>query len=218
MDVVLGILGLLAGAAVCLAGLRLFAFLLPIWGLVVGFLFGAGIVSAIFGDGFLATTLGIVIGIIAALIFAALSYLYWYVGVLLAATVAGGILGASLFATFGVDSGWLLVIIGVIFGALFLILAYIGRFPIVLVAISTAISGSAIAIGGVLLLFNQIDRDELSRSSLWERINDNWFLWIIWLVAAAIGFGVQIREAQSVLLPEDRWTPVSNQTAGTASA
>jgi len=216
VDIVIGVLGLLAGAAVCSAGLRLFAILLPIWGLIVGFLFGAGIVSAIFGDGFLATTLGIVIGIISALIFAALSYLYWYVGVLLAATVAGGILGASLFATFGVDSGWLLFIIGVIFGALFLILAFIGRFPIVLVAISTAISGSAIAIGGALLLFNQIDRDELSTSALWERINDSWYLWIIWLVAAAIGFGVQIREAQSVLLPEDRWTPVNNQTAGTA--
>lgn len=216
MDIVIGILGILAGAAVCLAGLRLFIFLLPLWGLVAGFLVGAGAVSAIFGDGFLATTLGFVVGIIVALVFAALSYLYWYIGVLIAATVAGGVLGASLFASFGVDSGWALFFISMISGALFLIVAFIAQFPIVLVAINTAISGAAIAIGGVLLLFDRIDRHELGEISLWERINDNWFLWIIWIVAAAIGFGVQMRDAQSALLPEDRWTPIRGQPVGTA--
>jgi hypothetical protein len=51
-DILVGIIALAVGAAVCFAGLRLWFALLPLWGFVAGFFAGATAVTAIFGDGF----------------------------------------------------------------------------------------------------------------------------------------------------------------------
>ena len=61
----IGLIGLLLGLGFVFYGFKLFLILLPIWGFFFGFLFGAGVVTAIFGDGFLATTTGWVVGFFA---------------------------------------------------------------------------------------------------------------------------------------------------------
>lgn len=206
MDIVLGILALIAGIAVCLMGLRLFFFMLPILGFVAGFLGGAALVTALLGDRFLATVLGIIVGLVLGLIFSAVSWLYWYIGVVLAAGSAGGALGAVLFAAFGVDNGWVLFFVAVIVGALFILAAMVSAYPIYLVAITTALQGAALAIGGLLLVIDRIDRDEFASNAVWQRINDNWILWILWIVGAFIGLAAQLQFASAVTLPNDRWT------------
>lgn len=214
MDFLLGLLALIVGVAVCVAGLRVFFIMLPIWGFVAGFFTGAALVTAIFGDGFLSTTLGIIVGLVFAVLFAVLSYLYWYFAVLLAFGYAGGILGASLFASFGVDSAWLLFVIAVITGALFILAAVAVQLPIVLVIVNTAMAGAAIAIAGLLLVLDQMDRKEIGTGALWQKINDNWFLWIVWIIASAIGVGVQLQAVQQANLPTDRWTRARPGLAG----
>lgn len=191
MDILIGILALVIGVSFCLSGLRLFLILLPIWGFAIGFLLGAAAVTAIFGDGFLSTTLGIVVGLVVAVVFSIFSYLYWYVGALLAAGIAGGVFGAALFASFGVDSDWLLLVIALVVGAAFMFVALTVNFPVYVVIVNTAISGSAIAIGGLLLVLNRIDREEIGMSALWQRIDDHWILWLLWVAAAMIGVFVQ---------------------------
>jgi hypothetical protein len=214
MDVLVGLIGLVVGATLCLSGLRLFFILLPIWGFIAGVLIGAAGVTAVLGDGFLATTLGLVIGLIVGIVFAAISYLYWYVGVLLSAGVAGAVLGAAVFASFGVDSGWLLFIVGVITGGLFVAGAFIINYPMYLVIVNTALAGAAVAIGGLLLVINSVDRSEIGTGAIWEKISDNWFLWLIWIVASAVGIIAQLRMVASVKLPEDRWTRAQPPAAG----
>ena len=205
MDVLVGLIGLVIGVAVGFAGLRLFFVLLPIWGFVVGFLAGAAVVTAIFGDGFLSTTLGIVIGLIVGVVFAFLSYLYWYVGVLLAAGASGWIFGSSLFAAIGIDTDWVLWIIGLLFAVIFVIAALVLNLPVYIVIVSTAMSGAGIAIGGILLVFNKIDRSEIGTGATWERIHDNWWLWLIWLVAAAVGVGAQLTTKTNDAAEMERW-------------
>ena len=205
MDFLLGLLGLILGVIVCLAGLRFFFVLLPIWGFVTGFLAGAALVTAIFGGGFLSTTLGIVVGLIFAVVFALFSYLYWYVGALLAAGGAGAILGTSLFATFGVDSDWVLFFVGLAFAAVFVLIALVVNFPVLVVIIGTAFAGSAIAIGGLLLLLNKFDREEIGTGVLWQRIDDNLILWLLWLVAAGIGIAAQFNLVKKDSLQIERW-------------
>lgn len=191
MDILIGILALLVGLSFCLSGLRLFLILLPVWGFAIGFLVGAAAVTAIFGDGFLSTTLGVVVGLVVAIIFAIFSYLYWYVGALLAAGIAGGVFGAALFSSFGVDSEWLLLTIALVFGAAFVFAALRINFPVYVVIVNTAISGSAIALGGLLLVLNRIDRNEIGTGTLWQRIDDHWILWLLWVAASIIGVLVQ---------------------------
>lgn len=213
MDVLIGIAGIIVGVGVALSGLRYFILLLPIWAFVGGFLTGAALVTAIFGDGFLSTGLGLIVGFAAGILFMGISYLYWYFAVLIAAGGAGSILTASLFSSFGVNSSWLLFILGLAGGALFIAGAIIVNYPVLLVIVNTAIGGSAIAIGGFLLVFNRMDRDEIGTGALWHRINDHWVLWLVWAIGAAIGIGAQLSARQSVPVPDERWARLGGATA-----
>jgi hypothetical protein len=205
MDILLGILAIVVGTAVCLAGLRLFVLLLPVWGFVVGFLGGAALVTALAGDGFLSTTLGIVVGIVVGIAGAILAYLFWYVGVILAAGSAGSLLGATLFAAIGVKSTWALFIIGVIIAALFILAAFIIQLPIYLVIVNTALAGATVVVGGLLLIFNKIDRADIGTTAAWQQIHHHWLLWLLWAVIAAIGIGSQLTAVEQATLPDERW-------------
>lgn len=207
MDILVGLIAIVGGLAIMFAGLPYFYLLLPVWGFIVGFVTGAAATTAIFGDSFLATGLSWIIGFVVAIGFALLSYLYWYFGVIATAGLAGGLLGASLFAAIGVDRAWVLFIIGVIVGIAFALAALVLDLPVYMVIVNTALAGAAFVIGGVLLLFNKIDRDELGTAALWHQINDKWYLWIVWVVAAAIGMGVQLtrRAVVQAILPDERW-------------
>ena len=205
MDVLVGLLAIAAGLSIALAGLRLFFFMLPIWGFVLGVIVGGAGVTAVFGDGFLSTFLGIIVGLVVGIIFAIVSYLYWYFGVLIATGGAGWSIGTAIFATIGVSNGWLLFFIGLAFAVLFVFLAVAINYPIFLVIVSTAMGGATIAIAGLLLVLNKIDRVELGMGATWSRINDHWILWLLWIIGAAIGIGAQMTSASSMQLPEEKW-------------
>jgi hypothetical protein len=205
MDVLIGLIAIIVGVSIALAGLRYFYLLLPIWGFVAGFFAGGALITALFGDGFLSTTLGIVVGLALGVVFALMSYFYWYFSVILAAAAAGGILGASLFGAIGVDRAWVLFIIGVAFGAVFALGALMLNLPVYLVVVNTALAGSAIAIGGMLMVLDRFDRDEIGTAALWERIEDHWFLWLIWIGGAIVGMLVQLASREAAVLPEERW-------------
>lgn len=208
MDIVFGLLAVAIGAAVCLAGLRLWFWLLPVWGFVVGFLGGAALITWLFGDGFLSTALGIVVGLVAGVVGALISYLWWYIGAILAAGSAGSMLGSTLFAAFGIDSSVALFIIGLIFAVVFVVGALILSLPIYIVVVNTALAGATVVIAGFLLLFDRVDRSEIGTVAAWERIGDSWLLWLLWAVIAAVGIGAQLSTIRQVVLPEERWTRV----------
>jgi len=211
MTFLTGLATMVLGALVALAGLPLFVLLLPIWGFVVGFIVGAGLITALFGDGFLATTLGIGAGFVVGLGFALLSYLYWYVGVLLSAGMAGFVLGAAILGSFGVSADWLIILFGLIVAFAFIIVALAIDYPVYLMIIATASAGASIAIAGALVLFNQIDPAALGTGEPWRMIGDHWLLWAIWLVGTVIGIGSQLSTISRVRLPEDKWVPVTDK-------
>ena len=92
------------GLVVAFGGYRLFLVLLPIWGFFAGFFLGAQTISFLFSDGFLATITGWVVGFFVGLLFAVLSYLFYFIAV--------GIVSFSLGygATVGI-LGWIGLIV-----------------------------------------------------------------------------------------------------------
>jgi hypothetical protein len=206
VDFLVGLLVLVLGAGVCFLGLRVFVVLLPVWGFLVGFYVGAAGVHAIFGDGFLSTVTGWIIGFIVAIIFALLSYVFWYVGVIIATASVGALLGSGLMAAFNVDSDWIVFIVSAIGAIIFAIAAFVLALPVFVVIVNTAILGSGAIVAGVLLIFNQIDRQDLGNGSAWAIINESWWWFIVWVVVAALGVVVQLQFIGRITLPEDRWT------------
>lgn len=207
MDILVGILLGLIGLSICFSGLRVFFFALPLIGFVAGFFVGMAGISAILGDGFFATTTGIIVGFLVGALFSALSYLYWYVGALLAAGSSGALIGSGLMQAIGVTSGWVVFIVAAIGAILVFLLAMAMALPVYVVIVNTAFIGAGAIITGALLIFNQLDRQELGYGASWAVISESWFWMLAWIVLAVAGIMAQIRLIEAITLPEDRYGP-----------
>jgi hypothetical protein len=212
MDILLGILLAFVGFGLCFMGLRVFFFALPIIGFIAGFYVALAGVSALFGDGFFATTTGILAGIIVGIIFSALSYLYWYVGALLAAGSTGALIGSALMHAFGVTNGWIVFIVAAIGAVILFLFAMAIALPVWVVIVNTAFIGAGAIITGILLLFGQIDRYELNYGAAWAVISESWYWMLAWILLAAFGMAAQTRLMEMVTLPSNRYGPAQPTT------
>ncbi|MCP4384318.1 MAG: DUF4203 domain-containing protein [Hyphomicrobiales bacterium] len=218
MTILMGILATVLGVALAVAGLSVYFVMLPISGFMVGFLGGAAAIAALLGDGFLASTFGIVVGLALGVLCAILSYFYWYAGVLLAAGFFGFVLGASILGWIGIGPDWLLFLLALALGIVFFIIAFVTYFPIFFVIVGTAFAGSAIAIGGVLVLLGQVEMSAIGTGALWQIIGGSWILWLVWVIGAFVGVGAQLSMISRISLPEDRWTSVTAQGQARAAS
>jgi hypothetical protein len=207
-DILIGVLALVIGAAACFFGLRLWFALLPIWGFVAGFFLGATAVTAIFGDGFLSTVTGWVVGAVVGIGFGLLSYFIWYVGAIIAAASVGALAGSGLMRAFDVNTDWVIVIVAAIGAVLFAIAALLLALPVYLVVAETAAAGAVAVVTGVMLIFNSIDLDDLDYGAAWAMISDSWFWVLCWAVLMVVGIFFQLNAMARAVLPEDRWMRV----------
>jgi len=158
-----GLFALAIGLAFAFYGFKIFLVLLPIWGFFAGFVLGANAISALFPDsGFLIEVTGWVLGFLLGLLFAVLSYLYYWVAVIL----LGGVLGYQL--TYGVlywigfeADGIIAFILAIAGGAIFAVGFFVLQMPAVLVIVVTAISGAGAAMAGVAIGLGFIDVENL---------------------------------------------------------
>lgn len=210
MDVLVGIIMLVLGAFLVLAGLRVFFFALPIMGFIVGMSAGLALMDHLFDNRFLSTTTGIVVGIILGILGAVISYLWWYVAIILGAAYLGASIGTGLMEAFNVDSQWVIFIVAVIGAIILGLLTVLLDLPIYWVIVNTAFVGATLVIGGVLLVFNRIDRVDLGYGTIWAAIDESWFWIIAWIVIAAIGIGAQLsmitQAIQSQFTTQEKWT------------
>ena len=150
-----GLVALAIGLAFCFYGFKLVLILLPIWGFFAGFLIGANLVSSILGGadaGFLATVTGWVVGFILGLVFAVLSYLYYWVAVILLGGVLGYEITLGVLAWLNIDTdGVIAFILALIVGAIFAVGFFVLQMPAVLVIVATALSGAGASVAGILV-------------------------------------------------------------------
>ena len=200
--VLIGALGIALGLALVFRGFRLFILLLPLLGFIGGFLLGAGLVEHIFGDGFLSTLLGWGVGFVGGLVFAVLSYLYYW----LAVGVFGGFIGYQL--TIGIlawigfsESGIVTILIAFVvalgFGVAFLLL----RMPTVLAIVGTALAGAALVVAGVALVLGLVPHGQLSDGVLGVYSSEE-LGWLGIVALIVLSMGGMVLQARS-LTPDD---------------
>ena len=205
MDILVGILIGVVGLSLAFSGLRVFFAMLPIVGMITGFFAGATLISNWLGEGFLSTLTGWLVGLVIGVLFALVSYLWWYAGALFAAGASGSMLLTGLFSLFGMNNGFLLTIIAIVGAVVFIFLANMLNLPIYVVLVNTAIIGAYGVVGGLLLIFNQKDLYEFSWGVARQIAHANWFWWIVWVVVAAAGMMAQLQLVNKIRLPEQKW-------------
>ena len=182
-----GLIALGIGLLFAFYGYRLFLILLPIWGFFAGFVLGAGAMTALFGEGFLVTVTSWVAGLIVGVLFAVLSYLYYWFAVVFVGAWLGYSAGIGLMTLLGIGDGFLAFVVGVVTAIALAIVFIFLRVPKYLILVATSFSGAFAAISGVTLLLGLIPLSALAAGTIGAYVAHN-LSWI-W-VAAGVALGV----------------------------
>jgi hypothetical protein len=192
-DVIFGLLAIGAGALFCFFGYLAFRVIIPVWGALVGFGVGAGIVAAWTDEGFLATGLSWLVGIGVAIVFALLAYLFYAVAVVLAMASIGFALGTSLMAALDVSWTWVVVLVGIAAGLLLAVFAIAAELPMVLLVVLSALAGASAITTGIMVLAGTISTDEFTDDAITARANDDWWWYVLYAALAVAGIVNQVR-------------------------
>jgi hypothetical protein len=206
MDIIIGLILALMGVAVCFSGLRVFFVVLPVIGFVLGFYAGAAGVAIALGEGFLASFTGILMGLLVGVLFATISYAFWYIGALLSAGSTGALVGSWWMSAMGVE-GWIAFLFTMLIAVLFFGVAFMLALPIYVVVVNTAFLGAVATVAGVMLVFNQLGPADLGSATAWRTIEQSAFWLLVWFGLMTVGIVSQLRLLRTLTLPKDPWTP-----------
>src|SRR3954464_5551830 len=148
-DIILGVLAIVAGGAMLVAGQLVLRLVIPIWGFFAGFAFGAGIVASFADEHFLGTVLGWALGLVFALIFAVFAYLYYYVAIVIAMGAFGFAIGSGLVVALGIDWNWVAVTVGLVVGLAIGLVSVFANMPMIVLVVFGSIAGAVGVTGGL---------------------------------------------------------------------
>ncbi len=192
--IVVGLLGIVLGAVFCFAGFRWFLVLLPLWGLFAGFMAGAGATATLLGEGFLASVLGFAVGIVVAIVFALLSWFYWWGAVIVIGGWFGYVLADFILTAVGFKAdGWLTILISIVAGAAVALVAFLANAPKYVAIILTAFAGAAWLTAGIALIPGFIQSADLQNGPLVAIYREGWPWIVLWAIVGAVGIGAQLQ-------------------------
>lgn len=191
-DIVVAIFAIAIGAAFCFRGYLAMRIIIPIWGAFAGLFFGAGLVASLTAEGFLTTVLGWLVGLGFALLFGALAYVYYEVSVFIAMAAIGFSLGTTTMVVIGIEWSWLIILAGVIAGALLALVAILADLPMVLLTILTATAGATAIVTGVMLLFGVVSLADFGSVATTAVLQDDWWWYALYVALIIAGIVAQL--------------------------
>jgi hypothetical protein len=202
--IIIGLLAIGIGLAWAFYGLKLFTILLPLWAFFFGLIAGAQWGADIFGQGFFASVLSWGIGLVFGLVLAAISFFWYYAAIVILGGAVGYALGVGFFEWLGFNPGILIVIIGLVLGAVFAVATFALGVPVLLVMAFSAFSGAAAAVNGILILLGQIKVDDL-HSGIFGSLLSNGIIGIgLFLVLGVVALFWQIRDVGTSITSIER--------------
>jgi len=201
---IVGLAALGLGALFTFAGFKAFFFLLPVIGFATGMLIGASLIMEIFGDGLFRTLLSLAGGVALGIVFAVLSFFFYYGAIILLGGIVGWTLGTGLMAFFGIDSGLLSFVVGAGVGIVFAVGVLVLNAPALLVILLSSIGGGVYVAAGAFILLGQITVDQMGRGGAVANVLNHPLAVILWVVVAVIGVGYQYQSMGRTMASIDR--------------
>ncbi len=107
------------GVLLLTAGYRFARILIPLWAFFAGFSVGAAVFADATSVGFIATTMGIVTGLIIGFVFALFAYFFYSLAVVLLGATTGYWIGTAFMSWIGFSKGFLSAVVGISLGVVF---------------------------------------------------------------------------------------------------
>jgi len=193
-DILLGLLAIIAGGAMLVAGQFILRLLIPIWGFFAGFTFGAALVAGFADERFLGTVLGWVLGFVFAVVFAVLAYFFYYVAVVLAMASFGFAIGSGVIVALGIDWNWVAVLVGLLIGLVLGLVAIVGNMPMIVLVVFSSFAGAVGVVGGLMLLVGSLNSADFTRATFTDNVHNSWAWALLLLVLALVGIANQARQ------------------------
>lgn len=196
--IVIAIALIAVGIVTGLLGAKLFRLLLPVLGLVTGFVVGYTGFQGIFGTSAVSTAMAVVIALIVGLLLGVLAYMFFDIAVVFFAIAIGAMALSYLGVALGLRQDgvivFLLGVAGAILGGSYALKNNLGL-PLVLAV--TSLLGVAYVLAGIMLVAGEVDVKEISEAGVVStllRVVDQSFLWLlVWIGGSLITVQLQKR-------------------------
>ncbi len=198
----IGLIALLFGLVLVFGGYRLFMVLLPIWGFFAGFLLGAQTMDFLFNAGFLATITGWVVGFFVGLLFALLSYLFYFIAVGIISFSLGYGVAVGILGWIGLDGGFLVWLIAVVVGIALALVVYFFNLQKYAIIVATAVGGTGVIIYTLLAMFYGALAVSLLNNPVGLAIENSFWWLLFFLVVAGLGIVIQIQANRAFEIDE----------------
>ena len=191
--IIVSLILLAFGIAFCFYGFRAFLLLLPVMGFISGFYVGAQAIQIAMDQGFFATTLGIIFGLLGGIIGAFAAYMFLILGIVLAAAILGFAVAAGVLNLFNIDPGCIAALIGLGSAGAAVWLTWRNRLVRYVVILITAVLGANAIILSVLLFLNRIELADIVSplGTVSPILNDSPLYIIVFVVLFGAGVYVQ---------------------------
>jgi len=203
-SIIVGLLAIGIGLAWAFYGLKLFTILLPLWAFFFGLVAGAQWGTDVFGQGFFATVLSWIIGLVFGIVLAAISFFWYYAAIVILGGAVGYALGIGFFDWLGLGTGPIVVIIGLIVGAIFAIGTFLLGVPVILVMVFSAFSGAVAVVNGVFIFLGQVKLEDLGWGLFGSLLHSCILAVIVAVVLGAVALYWQIRDVGQTITGVDR--------------
>ena len=202
-------ISLLFGLLLVFGGYRLFLLLLPIWGFFFGFGLGAQSMTMLFGEAFLGTVTGWVVGFFVGALMAVLSYLFYFVAVGVVAASIGYGIGIAIMGWIGSGASFINWVVGLVLAIALVVLTYMFNLQKYVIIIGTTLLGAGLIVATFLVGPEQIDLVRLAENPLGTLLANHWFYTLIFLTLLVAGIIVQSRINKSYTIAEyNRWDDI----------
>lgn len=188
---VFGLFAIGIGLTIAFRGLSLFKVLLPIWAFFIGLWAGGMGVAALFGGSLFSSVLGLVVGFVVGIGFAAVSYFAYSLAIVIFGVSIGYALAQGFMALFGLDGGILAFMLGIVMAAVFGVAFMTLRIPRFVIVFLTSLAGAMAAIAGLFVLFGVLQIPAVSLGATKVMVTNSAFWTIMWLFLAGAGFFAQ---------------------------
>jgi len=202
--IIIGLLAIGIGLAWAFYGLKLFTILLPLWAFFFGLVAGAQWGTDVFGTGFFSTVLSWVIGLVFGIVLAAISFFWYYAAIVILGGAVGYALGVGFFDWLGLGTGVIVVIVGLILGAIFAIGTFLLGVPVILVMVFSAFSGAVAVVNGVFIFLGTIKLGDLGWGIFGSLLHSGPLALIVAVVLGAVALYWQIRDVGQSITSVDR--------------
>ncbi|MBK8933072.1 MAG: DUF4203 domain-containing protein [Chloroflexi bacterium] len=206
------IIALLFGTMICFGGYRLFLALLPIWGFFFGFGLGAQSVQLLFGQGFLSTVTGWVVGFVVAILFAVLSYLFYAFAVAIMAGSLGYGLGIAMIGVFSANLTLISWFVGMVMAVVFIIITFRFALAKYMIIVATAVGGAAATVATLVVGVDNVQVLRLAENPAKVMATGSFIWTLLFLLMAGAGIAMQVAVNRAYEIETyNRWAEIQAQ-------